>query len=137
MQSGHWARLGIAAAMVAAFAAPAAAQHRDRDDRDSNRARVVVVAPQVRERDGFDRRRPRGYTEPAFARGYSDGFRIGADDGHDRDRYDPVRHREYRSGDKGYYREYGPKDAYKNNYRAGFRQGYEDGYRDRANHRRR
>jgi hypothetical protein len=85
-----------------------------RDGRDNNRNRPRV---------------PRGYQEPASARGYSDGYERGLDDGHDRDRYDPVRHGDYRKGDEGYYREYGSKDAYKNNYRAGFRQGYEDGYR--------
>ena len=76
-------------------------------------------------------RNPRGgYQDPAFARGYSDGFERGLDDGRDRDRYDPVRHRDYRNADDGYYRDYGPKQAYENNYRAGFRQGYEEGYRD-------
>ena len=74
--------------------------------------------------------RARGYQEQAFARGYSDGWRKGLDDGRDRDRYDPVRHRDYRSADQGYSGSYGSKDAYRNNYRSGFRQGYEDGYRD-------
>ena len=73
---------------------------------------------------------PRGYQEPAVARGYSEGYDKGLDDGKDHDRYDPVRHSDYRDADEGYKREYGSKDAYKNNYRAGFRQGYEDGYRD-------
>jgi hypothetical protein len=88
-------------------------------------------------RDGvYDQRnvrgpgRLRGYQEPAFARGYSDGWDKGLEDGRDRDRYDPVRHGDYKDGDNGYERRYGSKDAYKNNYRAGFRQGYEDGYRD-------
>lgn len=78
----------------------------------------------------------RGYQEPAFARGYSDGWEQGLDDGHDRDRYDAVRHREYRNADHGYDRGYGSKNAYKNNYRSGFRQGYEDGYRDGGRRRR-
>lgn len=79
---------------------------------------------------GGDRGRRGGYEDPAFARGYSDGVERGLDDGRDRDRYDPVRHRDYRDADDGYYREYGPKQAWENNYRAGFRQGYEEGYRD-------
>jgi hypothetical protein len=84
----------------------------------------------------YDRRdvrgpgRLRGYQEPAFARGYSDGWEKGVDDGRDRDRYDPVRHGDYKDADNGYERNYGSKDAYKNNYRTGFRQGYEDGYRN-------
>ena len=77
-----------------------------------------------------------GYQDPAFARGYSDGFERGLDDGRDRDRYDPVRHRDYRDADDGYFRDYGPKQAYENNYRAGFRQGYEEGYRDGTRSRR-
>jgi hypothetical protein len=84
-------------------------------------------------RDGITDRGPgrvRGYQEPAFARGYSDGWEHGLEDSRDRDRYDPVRHGDYRSADQGYQRSYGSKDAYKNNYRSGFRQGYEDGYRD-------
>lgn len=71
-----------------------------------------------------------GYGEPAYARGYADGYRRGLSDARDRDRYDPVRHRDYRSADHGYDRAYGSREIYRNNYRAGFRQGYEDGYRD-------
>ena len=77
-----------------------------------------------------------GYQDPAYSRGYSEGFEKGLDDGRDRDRYDPVRHRDYRDADDGYFRDYGPKQAYENNYRAGFRQGYEQGYRDGTRHRR-
>ena len=54
------------------------------------------------------------------------------DDGNDRDRYDPTREGAYRDGDAGYFRDYGPRDAYRRNYRDGFRQGYEGGYRDGA-----
>jgi hypothetical protein len=80
--------------------------------------------------------RPGGYQEPAYARGYSDGYRQGADDGRDRDGYDPVGHRDYRDADQGYYGAYGSRDAYRTNYRAGFREGYEEGYRDGAGRRR-
>lgn len=79
--------------------------------------------------DRFGRRTAGGYQEPAFARGYSDGFEKGRDDGDDRDRYDPARHGDYRDADNGYDDDYGSKDAYRNNYRTGFRQGYEAGYR--------
>ena len=72
---------------------------------------------------------PRGYQEPAFARGYTDGFALGKSDNKDGKRYDPVGHRDYRDADQAYYKAYGSRDAYRNNYRAGFRQGYEEGYR--------
>jgi hypothetical protein len=86
-----------------------------------------------------DRRDPRvlrGYQDPAFARGYAEGWDHGADDRHDRDRYDPVRHGDYKSADDGYSRSYGTKDAYKNNFRSGFRQGYDAGYRNGERYRR-
>lgn len=79
---------------------------------------------------GYDRRGSPGFLDAATARGYSDGFERGADDGRDHDRYDPVTHRDYRDADDGYDRRYGPREAYRNQYRAGFRQGYEDGYRN-------
>ena len=70
-----------------------------------------------------------GVNEPAYARGYADGFDKGRDDFKDRNRYDPLRHGDYRDGDNGYDRDYGSKDAYKQYYREGFRSGYEDGFR--------
>ena len=78
----------------------------------------------------------RSYEEPAYARGYADGFRHAQDDRFDRRRYDPIGHRDYRSGDQGFYRSYGSRDAYRNNYRAGFRAGYDAGYRDGTGRRR-
>ena len=71
----------------------------------------------------------RGYQDPAFSRGQSEGYRRGFEDGRRGDRYDPVRYREYRDGESGYYGRYGSRDSYRNSYRDGFRQGYEEGYR--------
>ena len=68
--------------------------------------------------------------EPAYARGYADGYRYAQQDRSDRRGYDPVAHRDYRDADQGFYRSYGSRDAYKDNYRAGFRAGYDAGYRD-------
>jgi hypothetical protein len=97
----------------------------------------------VRNRRGSLDMRPRGehggplpgsrrgaISDPAFSRGQSEGFRQGFEDGRGRNRYDPVRHREYRDGDAGYFSGYGTRDGYRNNYRDGFRQGYEEGYRE-------
>ena len=97
----------------------------------NDRRQDGIFFPQENRRDGGAiRRTPGGYQEPAFARGFSDGYEDGVNDGRDRNRYDPVAERDYRSADNGYYGSYGSKDAYKNNYRAGFRQGYDDGYRE-------
>ena len=52
------------------------------------RVRVDVFA-QGRRDNRRDPRVLRGYQDPAFARGYSDGWERGADDGRDHDRYDP------------------------------------------------
>jgi len=125
MRARKWTRLLVAAGACAALAAPALAGPSAPNQRGwSARARPWAGD------DRFGRRPPRGYQEPAFARGYSDGYSQGAADGRDRGRYDPVRHKDYRAGDAGYSAGYGSRDAYRNNYRAGFRQGYEDGYRD-------
>ena len=79
---------------------------------------------------------PRSYREPAFAAGFDSGYEKGLEDGRDGDRYDPVRHRDYRDGERGYRDSYGSRDAYKTNFRTGFRQGYEDGYRAGTRNRR-
>jgi len=101
------------------------------DSRNNDRFPSGIFSPRDDRRDGsVTRRSGGGYQEPAFARGYSDGYQDGLNDARDRNRYDPVGEKDYRSADKGYYGGYGSKDAYKNNYRSGFRQGYEDGYRE-------
>jgi hypothetical protein len=76
------------------------------------------------------------YEEPAFARGYADGFRHAQEDRRERRGYDPVAHRDYLDADQGFSRSYGTLDAYRNNYRAGFRAGYDAGYRNDTGRRR-
>ena len=78
----------------------------------------------------------RVYEEPAFARGYTDGFKHAQEDRRDRSRYDPVGHRDYREADQGFSSSYGTLESYRNNYRAGFRAGYDAGYRDDTSKRR-
>ena len=146
MLSKTWTFLSLAALIAVALvpAQAAADQRRGVVVVDAQRGRGpdrrVVPIPAPPGRPGARPIRPqerRGpYEEPAFARGYADGFMRGTDDGRDRDRYDPVGHRDYRNADQGYYRDYGSRDAYKNNYRAGFRQGYDAGYRDSSRGRR-
>ena len=88
------------------------------------------------ERTGAQPLNGRAYEEPAFARGYSDGFKHAQEDRRERRRYDPVGHRDYREADQGFSRSYGTIEAYRNNYRAGFRAGYDAGYRDDTGKRR-
>lgn len=71
-----------------------------------------------------------GYGREGYSRGFEDGLRKGREDGRDGDRFDPMRHKDYRNADDGYNRRYGSKDAYRASYRDGFRQGYERGYRE-------
>lgn len=68
--------------------------------------------------------------DPATAKGYDSGYDRGLADGRDGQRYDPVRHRDYRDAERGYVSAYGSRDGYRTNFRSGFRQGYEDGYRE-------
>jgi flagellar biosynthesis/type III secretory pathway protein FliH len=72
-----------------------------------------------------------GYGNPrAFDMGYNDGYEAGLDDGRDRRRFDPIAEGRYRSGDRGYEREYGSRESYKIAYREAFKQGYQTGYED-------
>jgi hypothetical protein len=70
------------------------------------------------------------YSSPAAQIGYRDGYEVGRNDARDRESFDPVRSRRYRSGDHDYDRRYGSKDEYKRVYRDAFQRGYEQGYRE-------
>lgn len=67
---------------------------------------------------------------PAQDVGYRDGYQAGRTDARNGDRYDAVRERRYREGDRDYNSRYGSLDAYKRDYRSAFLQGYEQGYRE-------
>ena len=79
---------------------------------------------------GRGRSNSRNFQDPASASGYDSGYDRGLIDGRDGQRYDPVRHKDYRDAERGYAESYGSRDGYKTNFRTGFRQGYEDGYRE-------
>jgi hypothetical protein len=63
----------------------------------------------------------------AFDFGRRDGYEAGLDAARF-GRFDPSRHRYYRST-RGWDQRFGGRDAYDVNYRNGFRSGYEEGYR--------
>jgi len=63
----------------------------------------------------------------SFDYGRRDGYQAGIDAAR-YGRYEPFRHRYYRST-RGWNQRFGGRDAYDVNYRNGFRSGYEEGYR--------
>jgi flagellar biosynthesis/type III secretory pathway protein FliH len=67
---------------------------------------------------------------PAYANGLNDGYEKGREDARDRDSYDPLRHKWYRSGDHDYKGQYGSREQYRDIYRHGFKEGYDRGYRE-------
>ena len=71
-----------------------------------------------------------GYSSPAAQVGYRDGYDAGREDARDRNSFDPIRSRRYRSGDHDYDRRYGSKDDYTRIYRDAFQRGYDQGYRE-------
>ena len=81
--------------------------------------------------------RPGVYESPrvdrrAYDRGYQEGLESGRDDARHGRRFDYARHGEFRSGDHGYDRGYGPRDAYRDQFRRGFAAGYNNAYRANA-----
>ena len=76
-----------------------------------------------------DRNGRAGYNSVPYDNGYRDGVEKGREDARDRDSYDPVRHKWYRNGDRGYNSRYGTRDSYKLTYRDGFEAGYDEAYR--------
>jgi hypothetical protein len=103
----------------------------DGDQRCRGRGRGVEASQTRAPKDNQGRgRSSRTSQEPASANGYDLGHDLGVIDGREGQRYDPVRHRDYRDADRGYASSYGSRDGYKTNFRSGFRLGYEDGYRE-------
>ncbi len=125
MGARKWTRLLAATATCALLSSAAGADSLQKSQRGWSRDNRRMGSE-----ERLGRRPPRGYQDPAFGRGYSDGYSKGAADGRQRVRYDPVSHKDYRDADQGYFGAYGARDAYRSNYRAGFRQGYDEGYRD-------
>ena len=71
-----------------------------------------------------------GYNDPAYSRGYDDGYRKGLEAARDGDRYDVRREGLYRDGDRGYDSRYGSRNQWRQAYRDGFTTGYDQGYRN-------
>lgn len=126
--------LKILLALIIAFGSLATPAMSDAGQRARGRSRASEENPGVpRTAQEHPARRLGGsrlYQDPASSAGYQSGYEHGLRDGQDGERYDPVRHRDYRDGQRGHTSSYGSKDSYKTNFRTGFRKGYEDGYRE-------
>jgi hypothetical protein len=69
-----------------------------------------------------------GRYNPASQNGYRDGIAMGQKDLRKGKRYRPQKNDQYEDADRGYNRNYGDKDLYRNEYRQAFERGYADGY---------
>lgn len=117
-------------------------QRRDEEDSEGDSERRGRVSRDRRDRDdgwwrrdrdrdnGRARGRDRGVDAVAYDYGFNDGYDHGLQDGRDRREHDPVRHRDYRSADRGYDGRLGSREQYRVVYRDGFRDGYDRGFRD-------
>ena len=128
-------------AMIVALAPLAMSDVSDASQRGRGRSRAPeqkqALSGDSRENPGRGRAHtPRIYQDSASATGYENGHDLGLLDGRDGQRYDPVRHKDYRDTQRGYTQSYGSREGYRTNFRSGFRQGYEDGYREGARTRR-
>ncbi|MEN3340247.1 MAG: hypothetical protein V7647_3923 [Acidobacteriota bacterium] len=72
----------------------------------------------------------RGYHDPAFQNGVTDGYEKGVEDARKNRSFDPLRHEWYRSGDRHYDGGSGSRQEYKDIYRRGFQEGYDRGFRE-------
>jgi hypothetical protein len=109
-------RLAMIAALVLGAAALAPAQDR----------RGGQYGPG--DRYGYDRRGG----GPAYQIGVEDGRRDGERDAYTRHSFRPTNSGNYRHADRGYRREFGNKQYYKDTYRSGYMEGYRAGYQQRG-----
>lgn len=104
---------------------------REYGDRDSYR-RAFRQRYEAGYSEGFNRvaRSSGRFSSPAAQNGSRDGLEVGRRDARDGQRFDPVRAKWYRAGDRDYDRRYGSRSDYQRDYRAAFQQGYEQGFRN-------
>jgi hypothetical protein len=70
-----------------------------------------------------------GSRNPAYDEGYRSGEDEGQRDARERKDYGFKRDDAYEDADRGYYREFGSRDAYRDEFRRGYEVGYDRGYR--------
>jgi flagellar biosynthesis/type III secretory pathway protein FliH len=107
----------IPALGLAAFVSTTPAQAQTRGWLDSGRS--YSESPQA---SSYDSRRL------AYDNGFREGLKEGEKDGRKNDRFAYQDERTFQRADKGYHREYGPMDRYRQSFRSGYADGYSDGY---------
>src|SRR5688572_18291327 len=65
----------------------------------------------------------------AYDNGYREGLREGQKEGRQRDEFSYRDERTFRNADKGYHREYGDRERYRQAFRSGYADGYAEAYR--------
>jgi hypothetical protein len=65
----------------------------------------------------------------AYDNGFREGLKEGEKDGRKNDRFAYQDEKGFQRADKGYHREYGSLDRYRQSFRSGYADGYADGYR--------
>jgi hypothetical protein len=65
----------------------------------------------------------------AYDNGFREGLKEGEKDGRKNERYSFEDEKTFQRADKGYHREYGGVDRYRQSFRTGYAAGYSDGYR--------
>lgn len=82
-----------------------------------------IARPSYGERQShYDARRT------AYDNGYREGLREGEKDGRRNDRFAYQDERTYQRADKGYHREFGNEERYRQSFRTGYAAGYSDAY---------
>ena len=113
MRKTHFYIVPALTLAAAALAAPAYAQL----------GRTGQLLAYSDERSSYDDTR-----RAAYDNGYREGLKEGDKDGRRGDRYEFRDERTFRDGDKGYRRQYGDRERYRQSFRSGYAAGYSDAY---------
>ena len=65
----------------------------------------------------------------AYDEGYREGLKEGEKDARRGERFYYQDEKEFRNGDRGYHRNYGDRERYRQSFRSGYAAGYDNGYR--------
>jgi len=100
----------------------------------SNGANAQSVGWIDNNRAGYARDRQSYYDSrrTAYDNGFREGARQGEKDGRKRDRFAYQDEKTFQRADKGYHREFGDLERYRQSFRGGYAAGYSEGYQRRA-----